>query len=533
MTSVGGILKRLPVGVQTFSEIIEGGCLYVDKTAQMYALTQLSKYTFLSRPRRFGKSLLSSTLESYFAGRKSLFEGLAVAQLEQQWKSYPVIHLDFSIVCDSNPAEVASRLARVLCEQAVLLGVEAPAADLAPGAILRHIVLSAARSTGAKVVVIIDEYDAPLLYTLSEEAGAAVVRATMREFFVAVKALDQYLKFVFITGITKFSQLSIFSELNNIVDVTMMPAFASICGFTEEEVFEGLAPYIAEFAASAAISEEEVRGQLKARFDGYHFSKVSPDIYNPFSVLYALNVKQINDYWFASGTPVFLMEQMKRFGIDILSLEGIEVPEYMFEQPAAALTSALPLLYQSGYLTIKGYDADTNTYLLQIPNGEVRTGLTRNLLPMVAADQQQAVSVQQSFVKDWKAGRYDEALQKIKEFMASIPYAEFGGMLRKESYYETLMYVLFASAEYGRCVRTQVKTARGRVDMVMETADSVAAFEFKVDGSAEEALAQICSKDYLLPLQAKGKRLVACGVNFSSSRRTIDNWIIEDKSNNN
>ena len=523
MTEVRNILKRLPVGIQTFSEIIEGGYLYVDKTDLVYSLTQLSKYIFLSRPRRFGKTLLTSTLESYFQGRKDLFRGLAIENLEKDWTEYPVLRFDMSSVRSSNPATLRENIAFMLETVERRFSLESKG-QLSLSSRLGNIIALLHEKFGKKVVIIVDEYDAPLLDLLHSEKEPEV-REILKEFYSPLKWAFESVRFVFITGITKFSQLSIFSTLNNLTDISMMEEYASLCGFTEEELRTGFDGHIRRMADKTGRTAEDVRALLKQRYDGYHFSGKSPDIYNPFSILKVLDTADFADYWFESGTPTFLIGQMRRFGTDILSLEGTSVDRSAFSQPTEAMQTALPLLYQSGYLTIKDFNPDSERYLLAIPNAEVRTGLTKNLIPYVTGkDDVQVTGVKDSFVSMWRAGEYDKALMEIKVFLAGVPYPEFGRMLRKESFYETLMYVIFASSANTRLASTQVKTARGKVDMVLSLPESVTAFEFKVDGSAEEALEQIDSRDYLLPYAAGGKKLIKCGVNFSGESRTIEDW---------
>ena len=529
MTEVRNILKRLPVGKQSFSEIIEGGYAYVDKTGLMYRMVQQYPVVFLSRPRRFGKSLLASTLEAYFQGRKELFGGLAIESLDKEWTEYPVIRLDMSLAAGESSDELASNIGELLLqpyEQKYGTGGTSLKSRLG------QIVRKAYAATGRKAVVIIDEYDAPVLNVLGSGEEERV-RALVKEFYAPLKALEDYIRFVFITGITKFSQLSIFSTLNNLTDISMMEEYASLCGFTEEELRTGFDGHIRRMADKTGRTAEDVRALLKQRYDGYHFSGKSPDIYNPFSILKVLDTADFADYWFESGTPTFLIGQMRRFGTDILSLEGTSVDRSAFSQPTEAMQTALPLLYQSGYLTIKDFNPDSERYLLAIPNAEVRTGLTKNLIPYVTGkDDVQVTGVKDSFVSMWRAGEYDKALMEIKVFLAGVPYPEFGRMLRKESFYETLMYVIFASSASTRLASTQVKTARGRVDMVLSLPESVTAFEFKVDGSAEEALEQIDSRDYLLPFASDGRTMIKCGVSFSGETRTIEDWKIVEQNIN-
>ena len=523
--------RRYPVGIQTFSEIIRGNYVYIDKTDLVWNLTRVSKYVFLSRPRRFGKSLLSSTLRSYFEGRKDLFEGLKIMQLEEEWQTYPVIHLDLSTAkAQANAEALQKRLMLLVSEYAEKYGRKE--GEDTPGALLQGVIRRTYEQTGQQVAVIIDEYDAPLLEVLHEEENLKGFRRVMQEFYIPLKASDPYLKFCFITGITKFSQLSIFSTINNLKNVSMHPDFAAICGITEEEVKTALAEDIARMAPNYECSPEEMFQKVKNMYDGYHFADVSPDIYNPFSLLNALMDRKLTSGWFTSATPTFLIRQMQHFRTDITTLEDMEEPVDSFDIPTEAMTTALPLLYQSGYLTIKGYDRYTEMYQLSIPNQEVRIGFTKGLLPTyVGID---SGSVQSGFaVKFWKALRnsdLDMALREMQAYLAGIPYVEgfkkkLDGAATKEGFYEYTLYLIFSMLNV--YVRTQVKTAKGRTDMVILMPDTIYILELKVGGTAQEALEQIDSKGYALPYQADGRKVVKAGIRFNPDTRTIEDWVIE------
>ena len=522
---------RYPVGIQTFSEIINGGYVYVDKTDLVWNLTRQSKYIFLSRPRRFGKSLLSSTLRSYFEGRKDLFEGLKIMQLEQEWQEYPVIHLDLSLCKSQANAEAL--------QHAVALQVELyenrygkNPSELTPGQKLGGVVRRAFEQTGRQVAVIIDEYDAPLLEVLHEETMLPEFRRVMQDFYVPLKALDPYLKFCFITGITKFSQLSIFSTINNLKNVTMHPDFAAICGITEQEVKTCFKEGIRRMAENYECSWDEMFQKVKMMYDGYHFAKMSPDIYNPFSLLNAFMDKELNAGWFASGTPTYLIRQMQKFRTDITQLDNMEAPSMAFDRPTEAMTDALPLLYQSGYLTIKGYDRNTEFYRLAIPNQEVRRGFIEGLLPTyIGLD---SSNVQVGFAaKFWLALRshnLELALQEMQAYLAGIPYVEgFKKKLQeaatKEGFYEYTLYLIFSMLNV--YVRTQVKCAGGRTDMVVYMPDTTYILELKVNASAQEALQQIKARNYALPYHTEGNSIVMVGIRFNADTRTIDDWVIE------
>ena len=369
-----------PVGIQTFSDIIKRGCVYVDKTDLIYKLTKKYKYVFLSRPRRFGKSLLSTTLHSYFAGEKDLFKGLAIEGLEKDWTEYPVLHFDMSTFKNCNLKDLQSKFNYKLSEYESIWGNN-PESET-PGDRFKNLIISAKEQTGKPVIIIIDEYDAPLLDVLHNEDRLSEIRTVIQEFYAPIKANDEYIRFAFITGITKFSQLSIFSAINNLANISMDPEFAAICGITKEELTTTLNQDIELMAEHNGVSKEEMARMLQENYDGYHFTRNSPDIFNPFSLMRALASGEIEDYWFASGTSTYLINQMQRFKTDVTELDNVFAFSSSFDRPTEKMTDALPLLYQSGYLTIKDYDPLTKGYFLGIPNKEVRAGLMENLLPL-------------------------------------------------------------------------------------------------------------------------------------------------------
>lgn len=521
--------RRYPIGIQTFSEIIRGGYVYVDKTDQMWRLAHYAKFIFLSRPRRFGKSLLTSTLESYFKGERKLFEGLKIMEMEQEWEQYPVFRLDLSSAKHMPPAQIRQELENILAPYEKIYG-ENPK-ETTPGMRLGGLLDRACEQTGKQVAVLIDEYDAPLLDVLHEDERLKEVREVMQEFYQRLKKQEAKIKFCFITGVTKFSQLSIFSTINNLKNVTMLPAFSAICGITEQEVRRDLAEDIEAMAKVYDCSPDEMFQKIKERYDGYHFASVSEDIYNPYSLLNALGDQQLENYWFASGTPTFLIHQLLHFRTDVVSLDRLEVPSSAFDQPTENMHDALPLLYQSGYLTIKSYDRDLQAYTLSIPNQEVRIGYTRGLLPIYTGLND--ADVQMGFAaKFWKAlrqGDADLAMREMKSYMAGIPYVE--GFKQKlaeaataEGFYEYTLYLIFSMLNV--YVRTQVKVAGGRVDMVVWMPDTTYVFELKVNGTAQEALEQIGTKDYALPYKTEGRKVIKIGVKFDSKTRIPEEWVI-------
>ena len=521
-------MRLYTAGIADFESIREKGRIYVDKTDLIYKLTQESKFVFLSRPRRFGKSLLCSTLKYYFQGRKDLFEGLAMAELEQDWKQHPVLHFDMS-QCKNQPnmKEIEVAIEMQLKRFEALYGRDE--SESTPGKRFAGLIQRAHKQTGQKAVVILDEYDAPLLDYLHKPDELQQVRRIMQEFYQMVKVCDADEQFVFITGITKFSQLSIFSTLNNLTNISMDPAYTAICGITKDELLTVFDTDIQMLADEYGRPKQEVIETLKLQYDGYHFGKKSEDIFNPYSLMNAFKSKDIGYYWFGSGTPTFLFESMKRFNTNILDLSQLQVPSSQFDVPTEGMTSALPLLYQSGYLTIKGYDFDSTKYTLDFPNAEVKVGFMENFLSSMMGIHSDSRGFAGDFYASLKRHDIDAALKHMQAYFASIPYLEFGekeldDITKYEAYYEVLTYVVFSIFNYRTF--TQVKVARGRTDLVVFMHDATYVMELKMHGTAQEALDQINSKDYAIPYQADGKPVVKIGIAFSQETKTIKEWII-------
>ena len=372
-------LKRLPVGIQTFSNIIEGDMLYIDKTEYIWNMIHLSKYIFLSRPRRFGKSLLVSTLHAYFEGRKALFKGLFIESVEKEWVQYPVLRFSMASGKHMEKDQLERYLLFMLEENERRFGITSDSID--PNVRLRNLITSIYEKTGKKVVILIDEYDAPLLDVVHEDKTLPVLRNVMRNFYSPLKDSDPYLHFVFLTGITKFSQLSIFSELNNLKNISMRPDYAGVCGITEEEMVTAMTDYLDDFAEAQQTTREGAVEGLKRQYDGYHFTWPSPDIFNPFSLLNAFQDRDYTNYWFSSGTPTYLIEMLRKFNVVPSDISQMQVLSSDFDAPTENMVSITPLLYQSGYVTIKDYDRASRLYTLDIPNTEIRVGLMESLLP--------------------------------------------------------------------------------------------------------------------------------------------------------
>ena len=516
-------LKRCPIGIQTFEKIIVGNYLYVDKTEYVYRMAHgASNYCFLSRPRRFGKSLLTSTLHSYFAGKRELFKGLAIEKLETEWTKYPVLHFDMSLAKHVDKDTLESMLDVQLFEHEKIYGIPERAVTLNDR--MKTLIMRAYEQTGHQVVVLIDEYDAPLLDVMHEEENLPVLRNVMRNFYSPLKACDPYLRFVFLTGITKFSQLSIFSELNNISNISMLKPYAAICGITKEEMLEQMAGYIEQLAISQEMSKEETLLKLKEKYDGYHFTWPSPDIYNPFSLLSAFANDELNSYWFGSGTPTYLIEMLRKFHTLPSQLGGsMQALATSFDAPTERMTTITPLLYQSGYITIKNYDKYTGLYTLDIPNGEIRVGLMQSLLPnYLAYDTDMGLTTIGRMYGAIRLGDMDGALQLLQEFLSTVPYCD---NTNYEGHYQQLFYIIFSL--FGMYVDVEVRTPRGRVDVVMRAADTLYVVELKLDKSADAAMSQINLKNYPERFALYGLPVVKVAINFDAEKHTLGGWIIE------
>jgi len=516
-------LKRCPVGIQTFSKIIDGDYLYIDKTEYIYRLAQSeSNYFFLSRPRRFGKSLLVSTLHAYFEGRRELFKGLAIEKLEKEWTEYPVLHFDMSLGKHMDRDGLERYLGIMLAEYEKIYGIDKPAVD--SNNRLTALIRRAAEKTARKVVVLIDEYDAPLLDVMHEERDLPVLRNVMRNFYSPLKACDPYLRFVFLTGITKFSQLSIFSELNNISNISMLRPYSAICGITEEEMREQMRGHIDNMAAKLGLTADEAMQKLKEKYDGYHFAWPSPDIYNPFSLLNAFANEELQDYWFGSGTPTYLIEMLRKFNVLPSQIGGTQAMAADFDAPTERMESITPLLYQSGYVTIKDYDAMSELYTLDIPNREIRVGLMRSLLPnYVKGYTQPGNTTVAKMSVAIRQGDMDGALRLLQDFLLTVPYCD---NTRYEGHYQQLFYIIFSLLGY--YVDVEVRTPRGRVDVVLRTAATLYVMELKLNGDASSAMRQIDLKDYPSRFALCGLPVVRVGIAFDSERCTVADWKIEE-----
>ena len=517
------LVNKYPVGIQTFSKIRENGYLYIDKTQYIvdFMEKQMS-YVFLSRPRRFGKSLFASTLQAYFEGRKELFEGLAIASYEKEWVKHPVLHFDLSGAKHFDADALNNYLNLQLLPYEKLYGKGE--GEIRPNERLDGIVKRACEQTGKKVVVIIDEYDAPLLDVVHEKDNLRQLRLIMQNFYSPLKKLDPYLEFTFITGITKFSQLSIFGELNNLDNISMFDQYSAICGISKTELTTQMKPDVEALGEALGMTYEECLAELTRFYDGYHFSEKSEDVFNPFSLVKALNARKIAPYWFGSGTPSYLIKALQKYHVNVMDIEKRSCDVDDFDVSPEMMTSALPLLYQSGYLTIKKYNPILHRYTLEYPNREVKIGMLKSLAPNylspITLDNNSLVG---DFLEKLYEADVEGAMVRLKAYLASISNRLSN---KSERDFQTVFYLIFNLM--GAHMRVEEDSAIGRADAVVYMPDAVFVFELKYDGSAEEAIRQIDEKGYLIPYSADGKRLFKIGVNYDSNQRTIADWIIRE-----
>ena len=514
--------RVLPVGIQSFEIIREQKYLYVDKTAIIHKMVSTYFPYFLSRPRRFGKSLLVNTLKAYFEGRKDLFEGLAMEKLEKDWTVYPVFTFDLSTAKYSETEKLHYALNSLLKTYENHYGISDD--STAYGGRLSNLIEKACEKTGKKVVILIDEYDAPMLDSIGDEEKQSVIRNIMRDFFSPLKAQANKLRFVFLTGITKFSQLSIFSELNNLRNISMDDEFSGICGISKEELLTQMRPEIEALAKANEGTYEEACEHLRQQYDGYHFSANGEDIFNPFSIVNVLTSKRYENFWFSTGTPTFLLELMNQQHIEISDLRNLTLESDDFDTPTDYSPDAIAVLYQSGYLTIKGYSDTTHLYRLEIPNGEVRKGFSEFLLKRQAPHytlKRRNLSV--FFIESLQKGDVDGFLKYFKEFLLGFPYNL--GENCGEKHYQTILYTVFTTI--GLTVETEVSVAEGRVDMTVSFPQTNYIFEFKLNKTAQEALDQINENNYAACFSGDARKIIKAGVNFNTQTRTIDEWVVE------
>ncbi|MDR0894258.1 MAG: ATP-binding protein [Prevotellaceae bacterium] len=514
-------IRKLPTGIQSFEVLRTSDLVYVDKTALIYELVSTPVPYFLSRPRRFGKSLLISTFEAYFEGRKDLFKGLAIEKLETKWEAYPVLRLDLNAKKYDSVEALIAILNRHLNKWETLYFGEKQTG--APEDRFINVIEQAYEKTGKRVVVLVDEYDKPLLANLDNEKRSEALRNTLKAFYGALKSTSDSLRFIFFTGVTKFAQISVFSDLNQLTDISLVRDYATLCGITREELVENFTPELTRMANENAMSFDETVAEMTQRYDGYHFAPNSPGMFNPFSVLNALAYRTFDDYWFRTGTPSFLVDLLTESDYDLrLLVDGVEMASSGFAEYRAEKSNPIPLIYQSGYLTIHSYDKQYRLYTLGFPNDEVRYGFMNFLAPYYTKVDDGATEVHiVNFAKELRAGDVDGFLNGMKVFFAGIPYELSADT---ERHYQAIFYVVLTLI--GAFVQAEVRSAHGRADAVVKTDKYIYVFEFKLNDTAEAALQQIDSKEYLLPYALDGRKLVKVGVSFDKEKRNIGRYLI-------
>ena len=517
-------LKLYPVGIQTFERIRKENKLYIDKTEYVYRMTHSGGcYFFLSRPRRFGKSLLVSTFESYFSGKKELFEGLAIEKLEQKWMEYPVLHFDMSGGKHMEKEQLEDYLSNRLEAEEKKWGITHSKRGVNDR--LTELITTAYEISGKQVVVLIDEYDAPMLDVAHERKTLDELRNVMRNFYSPLKMCEPMLRFVFLTGITKFSQVSIFSELNNIKNISLDDEYAGVCGITKEELLTQMSEDIDVLAEALEITREETIAKLKENYDGYHFSPASPDVFNPYSLLNCFDDKNFGAYWFSSGTPTYLINMLRKFKVLPAKIGRSLARSSAFDAPTENLKTITPLLYQSGYITIKGYDKMSQLFTLDLPNKEIKVGLFESLLPyylegMYAEEGDVAIAQMSVLIRQ---GDMDGALRLLQEFLGTVPYCN---NTNYEGHYQQVLFIIFTLLTHF-VVDVEVHTPNGRVDVVMETEDTLYLIELKLNKNAQAAMQQINLKQYDQRFARCGKPIVKVGVNFDAKKGNIEDWTIE------
>ena len=524
MNQLPSFPRKMPIGIQSFEKLRRENYVYIDKTEIMYRLVSTSNPYFLSRPRRFGKSLLLSTMEAYFLGKRDLFKGLAIERLETEWNTHAVLHLDLNAEKYDSPERLHDMLERQLrgWEKTYETGGE----GITHSGRFMEVIKKANEKTGRGVVILIDEYDKPLLNSFHDEALQKAFRETLTAFYTVLKSADQWLRFVFITGVTKFAQMGIFSNLNQLKDISLDPRYAALCGLTGDEIRADFVPELKLLAKENNLDDEACMERLTRMYDGYHFNyRDMVGIYNPFSILNVLDSTMFENYWFASGTPTFLAEMLKKTDFDLRELDGIEVSAASLSDDRANINNPVPMIYQSGYLTIKAYDERFQIYTLGFPNDEVKYGFLNFVTPFYTPVAETDTSFYiGKFIHELESGDVDAFLTRLRAFFAGISY-ELNN--RTERHYQTIFYLVFKLM--GQFAETEVRSAKGRADAVVKTADYIYVFEFKLDGSADQALAQINDRGYLIPYTVDGRKLVKIGVNFDATQRNIGDWKREDK----
>lgn len=517
---------KYPIGVQDFEKLIEGGYVYVDKSAFVYDIVKNGGYYFLSRPRRFGKSLFLSTLEAYYRGCRHLFKGLALDTLTDRWESRPVLHLDFNNGNYESEERLLEKLDFQLTEWERSFDVASENKDfkqLSPSLRFGRLIKDISEKTGKRIVILVDEYDKPLLHAIDHPELADKYRFILKLFYSNFKTMDRHIELAFLTGVARFSKVSIFSDLNNLRDISFEDNFASVCGISENELQEYFQVGIRELGGHLNESYDNVIALLRKHYDGYHFSKKSPDIFNPFSLLNSFIKNELGSYWFESGTPTYLVNLVRRMNLPFKNISPSEIDRNVLETAGLMESDAVPSFYQAGYLTIKDYDRDTNCYILDYPNEEVKEGFLKFLLQSYVPDMQTGSGfIMADFIKAVRNGNAERFMSSLQSLVAGVPYSEKGSA---EGHFQNIVYLLFTLL--GFFARMEHRTSDGRIDLTVETSDYVYIFEFKVNSHLNEAMAQIKRKKYWLPYLSSGKDIFLIGANFDTATRRLSGWEIE------
>ena len=513
-------LRNLPIGIQNFEKLRDGNFLYVDKTQLIYRLVSTGCYYFLSRPRRFGKSLLMSTIHSYFSGRKDLFEGLAIEKLEKEWLEHPVLHLDLNTNKYDSPEVLEQKLGESLSQWEELY--ECPRPDLTFGMRFENVIRRACEKTGRKVVILVDEYDKPMLQAIGNPELQDAYRATLKGFYGALKSMDGCIRFALLTGVTKFGKVSVFSDLNNLEDISMSLEYHDICGITEQEMLSNFDGHIEMLASENDMTKEEAIAKLGEQYDGYHFHQKGEGVYNPFSLLNCLKQKEFKSYWFETGTPTYLVQLLQERDYDLEEMSRVKADADELNSIDSTSNNPISVIYQSGYLTIKDYNPRFQTYTLGFPNAEVEEGFTKYLMPNYIHRKENRSPFQiGNFVRDVEAGNTEQFIKRLRSLFADTPYEIIRDM---ETHYRNVVWLLFKLM--GFYTQAEYRTSEGRIDMVVKTPKFCYVLEFKLNGTAEEALAQISDKNYTLPFAVEDQQIIRLGINFDSTTRNIDKVLI-------
>ena len=513
--------KLYPVGIQNFESLRRDGYYYVDKTDRIYRLVKTGCYYRLIRPRRFGKSLLVSTLEAYFQGKRELFDGLAMQELEKEWKEYPVIHLGLN----AKKFDTEEDLIRLIDRQLLVYEEEygSVPTDVTIDDRFVSLIRNAAEKTGERVVILVDEYDKPMLQAIGNDSLQSQYRNTLKAFYGVLKSMDGYIKFALLTGVTKFGKVSVFSDLNNLEDISRDEAYYDICGISEKELIDNFSEDIQDLATANGQTFGQACEQLRTDYDGYHFYPDSPGIYNPFSLLNTFKKKQYGHYWFETGTPTYLVELLKKHKYDLYRMAHEKTTSNVLDSIDSASTNPIPVIYQSGYLTIKGYIPEPRIFELGFPNREVEEGFMNFLLPYYTqVSETESGFAIWDFISDVKSGDIDGFMERLQSFLADCPYELAKDI---ELHYQNVLFIVFRLA--GLYTKVEYHTSRGRIDLVLQTDSYVYVMEFNLDGTAEQALQQIEEKQYVLPFAKDSRKVYTIGVNFSSETRNIERWIVK------